>query len=150
LSQTRWQGADLNTLVNDELAPYQDPQRLAIEGPPLVIKPAIAQNLALILHELATNAAKYGALSGMRGQLTLSWTFSGDTLELRWIESCDNPIETPARTGFGSKVIKAGIKSLAGVLTYDWRSTGLHLTMRMPARHFDLATHPVSPSAPPA
>ena len=143
LSQTRWQGADLKVLVDDELAPYRNDERVTIEGSPLIIKPAVAQNLALILHELATNAAKYGALSGARGKLTLSWTLTGDTLNFYWIERSDGLIETPKRNGFGAKVINASAKSLDGELAYDWRSTGLHLTMRLPAHHFE-ATAPAS------
>ena len=137
LSQTRWQGADMMTLVNDELAPYRNDERLTLEGPALIIKPAVAQNLALILHELATNAAKYGALAGARGKLTLSWTLTGDTLNFYWMERGDRLIEAPKRTGFGVKVINASTKSLDGELEYDWRSTGLHLTLRFPARHFE-------------
>ena len=146
LSQTRWQGADLMTLVNDELAPYRNDERLIVEGPALIIKPAVAQNLALILHELATNAAKYGALSGSRGKLTLSWTLTGDTLNFYWMERSDGLIETPKRTGFGGKVINASTKSLDGEAEYDWRSTGLHLTLRLPARQFEASAAPAAPS----
>ncbi len=146
LSQTRWQGADLMTLVNDELAPYRNDERLIVEGPALIIKPAVAQNLALILHELATNAAKYGALSGARGKLTLSWTLTGDTLNFYWLERSDGLIEAPKRTGFGGKVINASAKSLDGETECDWRSTGLHLTLRLPARHFEVSVASPAPS----
>src|SRR5262249_42195096 len=74
LSETRWQGADMATLANEELAPYRSQGRVAVDGASIVIKPATAQSLALVLHELATNAAKYGALSSsIDGQLSLSW-----------------------------------------------------------------------------
>lgn len=145
LSQTRWQGADLATLVNEEVAPYRDRERITIEGQALIIKPAVAQSLALIVHELATNAAKYGALSGSRGRLTLSWTIADDALNIYWIERVDGLIETPTRTGFGGRVIAAGIKTLEGTLEYNWRSTGLHLTMRVPARHFEFTSSAPAP-----
>lgn len=144
LSQSRWQGADLVTLVNDELAPYGE--RAVVDGQALVIKPAAAQNLALILHELATNAAKYGALSGDRGRVTLSWRLSGELLNIYWIERNSGLTEAPKQTGFGSKVIKASAKSLECELEHDWRSTGLHLTMRVPAVHFDVAAEPTPPT----
>jgi two-component sensor histidine kinase len=146
LSQSRWQGADLITLVNDELAPYRNNDRVAIEGAPLVIKASVAQSLALILHELATNAAKYGALSSPRGRLTLSWLASGDSLNIYWIERCEGLIETPRRTGFGGKVISASIKTLDGAVEYDWRSTGLHLAIRVPERHFGATSSPPAPA----
>ena len=75
LSESRWEGADVRTLVGEELAPYRngDAARVVIDGPAVILSPEKAQNLALALHELATNSAKYGALSAARGSLAVSW-----------------------------------------------------------------------------
>lgn len=137
LSQSRWQGADLARLVDEELDPYRGEGRVAAEGAAVLIKPSVAQNLALAIHELATNAAKYGALSAARGRLNISWTLSGDQLTLHWTERNGPLVNKPERSGFGTKVIASSIKALEGELDYDWRSGGLQCTLRLPSSHFE-------------
>lgn len=136
LSQTRWQGADLMRLVLEELEPFHANERVQVDGAAVMIKPTVAQNLALAIHELATNAAKYGALSSAHGKLSVSWSISGDTLTLHWIERNGPPVTKPEKTGFGSKVIASSVKALDGEIEYDWRRTGLHMTLRLSAEHF--------------
>ena len=89
LSATRWQGANLRQIVDEELAPYRADQRdrVVADGPPAMLLPATAQAMALALHELATNAAKYGALSTEAGRLRLHWSIGKDALELEWTET---------------------------------------------------------------
>lgn len=136
LSESRWSGADLLTLISEELAPF-DNGRVRIDGFPVSIVPSVAQNLALALHELVTNAAKYGALSSPNGRLSVSWRFVGEDLRLDWREECPAPISAPAKTGFGSKVIEASVKAqLGGALETNWRSRGLECTLHLPGRHF--------------
>ena len=84
LSESRWSGADLLNLMREELAPYNNDGRVFIDGAAVSIAPTVAQNLALALHELATNAAKYGALSKPEGRLRVAWRLEGDTLTLTW------------------------------------------------------------------
>jgi PAS domain S-box-containing protein len=104
-----WQGADLRELVRSETSPYAG--RVSVEGPPIELNPQAAQNFALALHELATNAAKYGALSGPGGQVRITWSVSADDqsghrFRFRWEESGGPPVLEPQQRGFGSVVLE--------------------------------------------
>jgi two-component sensor histidine kinase len=137
LSESRWRGADLLNLVNDELAPYAQEDRISVSGLPVSIAPTVAQNLALALHELATNAAKYGALSQADGRLAVKWWAEDDGLKLEWSEACSHEVVRPKKTGFGSKVIDVSVKSqLGGQVAKEWRTTGLHCMLALPMVHF--------------
>lgn len=137
LSDTRWRGADLLRLVEEELAPYRGPGRVRIGGHAVDIVPTVAQTLALAIHELATNAAKYGALSGEDGRLDVRWAFEGEHLVLNWTERTALPTTAPNRTGFGSRLIKSSIEGqLKGALASEWRADGLSIIMRIPKTHF--------------
>jgi CheY-like chemotaxis protein len=97
----------------------------------------VAQNLALALHELATNAAKYGALSHAKGRLSVNWEFDANGLTMEWIEDAGTKIAAPSRFGFGSKVVEASIKGqLRGSIERDWRAKGLLCRIRFPSEHF--------------
>src|SRR3984957_9522002 len=87
LSDSRWNGADLATLVADELAPYRAGDKIQCHGPDISLQPGTAQGLALALHELATNAAKHGALSSPGGKIDLDWDLKPDALTLNWVEN---------------------------------------------------------------
>jgi PAS domain S-box-containing protein len=135
LSQSRWQGAELRGLVEEELAPYRtnEGSKIVATGPNVLLQPAAAQSLALALHELVTNAAKYGALSSMAGQVQLDWQLDGTTLRLEWIESGGPPATSPSSPGFGTRIIIASIEGqLAGHAAFDWRPTGLHCALLVP------------------
>ena len=82
LSESRWHGADLGALVDEELAPYRagEAEKVQIAGPNVSLPPHMAQGLALALHELATNAAKHGALSSIAGKVSMSWQLQPDAL----------------------------------------------------------------------
>jgi PAS domain S-box-containing protein len=103
-----WQGADLADVVCTEMSPYAG--RVTIEGPSLILTAKAAQNFALALHELATNAAKYGALSNASGHVDISWFTSNangsGALVFRWHERRGPPVAPPARKGFGSAVLE--------------------------------------------
>lgn len=136
LSESRWSGADLLSLVNEELAPYGS-ERVRIAGDPVSIAPAAAQNLALVLHELATNAAKYGALKQADGSLTVSWKLSEGELQLEWTEAGSVDVVKPSHVGFGSRVIQASIEThLRGAIDRRWRPDGLDCVIRLPREHF--------------
>jgi PAS domain S-box-containing protein len=145
LSQSRWQGADLGGLLREELAPFRtgDDDRITTKGPDLSLQPACAQTLALALHELTTNAAKYGALSHPAGQLSVRWTVSksNDTLKLEWKEQNEAAIAKPDKNGFGTKIVVSSIESqLGGKVKHDWRPQGMTCTISIPlARKFEPA-----------
>jgi two-component sensor histidine kinase len=97
-----------------------------IEGPPVLLEPSTAQAIAVTLHELATNAAKYGALSATEGQIEVKWSHTADgLLILLWTETGGPPVKTPTRQGFGGKIIKSVIEQLKGRTRFDWRPEGL-------------------------
>lgn len=133
LSEFRWQGADLNRLVSEEVEPYHaGGTTVRISGPMVTLAPERAQAMGLSLHELATNAAKYGALSAPGGVLDIHWSLERDALVIEWTERVTSPIEKPATRGFGTKVISASIEQLQGRAVFDWRPEGLHCVFRIP------------------
>src|SRR5207344_1379479 len=135
LAQSRWQGADLARLVEEELAPYRagDDGKITANGPDVSLEPRTAQTLALALHELSTNAAKYGALSVMHGRVGVTWELQPDSLVLRWSESGGPATEAPASPGFGIRVISASIeRQLEGETAFHWRPEGLHCSLCVP------------------
>ena len=99
LAQARWEGTDLRRLIEDELAPYHtDEANIVIaSSPSLSLDSGTAQALALALHELSTNAAKYGALSGPSGNVGISWWTEGDALRLSWTETAKLCRRSPSR-----------------------------------------------------
>src|SRR5712691_12738355 len=116
LSESRWQGADLGKLVEEELTPYRTGEdgRIAAAGPNILLHPATAQALALALHELATNAAKHGALAATAGKLRLTWKLRSGSLTLLWAETGGPAVATPAAQGYGTRVISASIERQIG------------------------------------
>ena len=124
--ETRWIGADLSTIASRELAPYAEKGRVSMGGPELVLEPNTAQAIAVTLHELATNAAKYGALSVASGSVALRWTHqSGGPSHLHWSETGGPPVKPPTRKGFGTRIIERMIAQLKGTTKFDWRPEGL-------------------------
>ena len=136
LSDSRWQGADLTKLVDEELAPYRSAgaDRITMRGPHVVLDPTTAQTLALALHELATNAVKYGALSQMSGRLELDWKVLKDGIVIDWVETGGPETAAPRMTGFGTRIITSSIdRQLAGKASFDWRREGLVVQLRIPS-----------------
>jgi len=133
LSDSRWRGADLGTLVAEELAPYCAGDKVEFQGPNISLLPATAQGIALALHELATNAAKHGALSSMKGKVSLTWQLQPDTLVLHWAENGGPEITAPSARSFGLKVIRASIEQqLGGEAQFDWNFRGLRCNLSIP------------------
>ena len=139
LAASRWEGADLERVLAEELAPYcGDVQStVTLTGPPLLLKPAAAQSLALVIHELATNAAKYGALSVTASELEVRWSVTdGALLDLHWEERGGPPVKPRtqgSRRGFGSRLIHSSIeRQLCGTLRLDWAASGLKAVMQIP------------------
>jgi two-component sensor histidine kinase/CheY-like chemotaxis protein len=135
LSDARWQGADLAKLIDEELAPYRsDPDdRIDVSGPHVLLDPTTAQTLALALHELATNGAKYGALSRSSGKLAITWDVEPGAIAINWQESGGPPTEPPSKAGFGTRIITSSIeRQLGGKAVFDWRREGLACALRVP------------------
>jgi PAS domain S-box-containing protein len=136
-AQSRGAGAELGSLVKQELAPYSRAERMRtqIDGPNVVLKPDLAQAIAAALHELATNAAKYGALSLPEGQVRVEWSRAADgRVKLRWTEAGGPPVTPPTRKGFGTQVMEAMIRGhVGGDVRLDWRAEGLACEIALPA-----------------
>ncbi|MGK7868784.1 PAS domain-containing protein [Falsiroseomonas sp. E2-1-a20] len=157
LAEEQWAGADLDTLLRGELAPFLGGARVQMSGPPLVLPPGMAQPLAMAVHELATNAAKHGALSVEAGQVHITWERcprqrddESARLCLQWRESGGPAIAAPpGRHGFGARVLDGTIRrQLGGSLSLDWRESGLACGIEVPLANEDtgLADQPVEPS----
>jgi two-component sensor histidine kinase/DNA-binding response OmpR family regulator len=137
LSDSRWHSADLGALVAEELAPYRvgEAEKVEVIGPNVSLPPHMAQGLALALHELATNAAKHGALSSMLGKVSLNWQLRPDLLVVKWVESGGPPIAPPSARSFGLKVIRASIENqLSGKAAFDWAPQGMQCMLSIPLR----------------
>lgn len=125
---TRWIGAELSNIVTQELSPYfeKNEGRVRIDGPQVLLKPDAAQAIAVVLHELATNAAKYGSLSVTNGLLDVKWSHGANgRLNLRWSETAGPTVQPPTRKGFGGRILEQMIAQLKGDTRFDWRAEGL-------------------------
>lgn len=126
----------LRHLLGEILAPYAQASlaKVVLEGSDAVRVSANATTgMALVLHELATNAAKYGPLGQSDGQLVVTWTLS-DVLELVWSEQGGPAVVPPTRAGFGSRLTKRTVEGqFQGTISYSWDPTGLNVTMTLPA-----------------
>jgi two-component sensor histidine kinase/ActR/RegA family two-component response regulator len=145
IAASRWRGANLAQIVDTELAPYHanegrasDGPHVEAVGPPLTLRPAAAQSLAMAIHELTINAVKHGALSGSDGRLSITWQVTEKGLLLLWDEAGGPPIAgPPEQHGFGTKIIAAGIEhQLDGRVTFDWRPEGLLVSILVPSEQF--------------
>jgi PAS domain S-box-containing protein len=137
LSRSRWKGADLRAIAEDELSPYTGRAvDIVIDGPPAFLGAAAIQALAMTLHELATNAAKYGALSVPDGRLRLTWHIpeDGPTFTILWEETGEPASGEPSTgSGFGSRLLHLMIeRQLGGKLEIAWSDNGLRCRMDIP------------------
>ncbi|MBU4434687.1 MAG: sensor histidine kinase, partial [Alphaproteobacteria bacterium] len=134
LTRESWHGAGLGDVAERALAPFTEAAgRIHIDGPSVWLPPNGALTMALIFHELATNALKYGALSTAEGAVTLGWTYdaAARTLDLTWVETGGPPVREPTRRGFGSRLIERSLRGeLKGAATMDYRPEGLVCAMR--------------------
>jgi PAS domain S-box-containing protein len=139
LLESQWSGASLKAMVERELEPYQREggPKIMIKGPDVLLPPACTSIIAMTLHELATNAVKYGALSSNSGQLGVTWKNArGNRLLLTWEERAATPQPIPARRsggGFGMQLIDKGIRhNLGGETKLEFRPAGLYVEMNVP------------------
>jgi PAS domain S-box-containing protein len=135
LAESRWAGAKLHSLITEELAPYdlEGTGRADIIGPDLILQPQLAQAIAMVLHELTTNAIKYGALSIPSGRLRVEWSRGETHLVIRWSENDGPPVKPPRRQGFGTRVVDQVIRALKGKLRFEWDPEGVACEITIPA-----------------
>jgi two-component sensor histidine kinase len=137
LLESQWSGASLKAMVERELDPYKRPDgpKIMIKGPDVLLPPASTSILAMTLHELATNAVKYGALSQNNGQLAITWkTARGNRLMLTWEERGSlHPVPAKRNNGFGMQLIDKGIRhNLGGETKVEFRPAGLYVELNVP------------------
>lgn len=141
LIESNWQGVRVADLVRSQLALFREliGMRIEITGPPVRLQPPAAQAIGMALHELATNASKYGALSDNNGKVRVSWRLEGGGEErafvLVWAEEDGPPVKPPERRGFGYTIMVAMVeKSLDATVTMDYAPSGLVWKVNAPAR----------------
>nr|WP_315459269.1 MASE1 domain-containing protein [uncultured Sphingorhabdus sp.] len=140
IAASNWEGAELLDILSNELAPYKsdDGANIVLEGPSTLLEPATAQSVTLIVHELTTNAAKYGCLSASAGKLEVQWSVKSvphgeDVLSLYWRERGGPPVVMPKKEGFGTTVIGVfGQERPGSSVDFAWETDGLHVSLVMP------------------
>ncbi|MBN8808263.1 MAG: PAS domain S-box protein [Sphingomonas sp.] len=128
LSAATWERASLTSLAKTLLGAFcgDEDGRVRIEGPDLLLSPRQFLSVSMILHELTTNAVKYGALGSPDGAIDLSWTETAGAVALSWCEHVAGPVVPPTRQGFGSKMIQLSVRhELKGQATSEWSLSGL-------------------------
>ena len=136
LVRNEWNGVEVEDLARAQLAPFAGliGSRIAVHGPKLRLKAASAQAIGLALHELSTNAGKYGALSTDTGRVDISWGSDGDTFTMSWTERDGPPVSAPKRRGFGTIVMETmAERSVGGRVDLDYASSGLTWRLTCPA-----------------
>ena len=136
LIRNEWHGVEIEDLVHAQLAHFADlvGSRIAVHGAKLRLKAASAQAVGLALHELATNAGKYGALSTDKGRVDVCWGSDGDTLTMSWTECEGPPVFAPKRRGFGTIVMETmAARSVDGKIDLDYAPSGLTWRLTCPA-----------------
>ena len=135
LAEANWSGVSLETVLLDEFAPYrhEDGANFRAAGPLTMLSAKHALTLGMAMHELATNAAKYGALSTENGVVDVRWEIDGGQLRIAWIESGGPPVTPPKRNGFGRLLIERVLASdLEGDVRMDFAGDGLRCTITVP------------------
>ncbi len=132
LAARRWEGAWLSDVIEAELASLAEPHRYELSGPRALLPADQVQAVSMIVHELATNANKYGSLSRPAGKLSVVWELDAQgLLRISWAETGIRLAAAPQRTGFGTHLIAQLARQLGGEVLYDWRRTGLVAAFRL-------------------
>jgi two-component sensor histidine kinase len=131
LSQSGWQDADLQEILQDQLAAHAA-SRVAMSGPLVRLEPQVALHMALMLHELCTNSIKYGALSKAEGAVNVGWGMSDNRLRLQWRERGGPPVKSPLKRGFGTHLIEQTVKGEGGTSHMNIGADGLRWEITLP------------------
>jgi len=147
LVHENWHGAALQDLLKSQLSPYVDTDfaQVTIDGPSVLLKPETAQNLGLALHELASNASKYGALTVSSGKISVRWKEIADGqrvgVELQWAESGGPTLGVPKKRGFGSMLIQQNLsRSLESDVDLKFEADGVRCSIFIPELHLQPMT----------
>jgi len=135
LAQSRWQGGDMTQLIAEQIEPYHMPGRIRSAGERVVLSPNAVQPFSLLIHELATNAVKHGALSLPEGKVQVSWRFEpGGDLLFDWTET-GGPPPNLGDKGFGTTLMSTVLRQLGGQIAIDWTGSGIVAHVRLPRVH---------------
>jgi PAS domain S-box-containing protein len=154
LSGSKWGDVDLRSVIEEAVAPYRRAENrdsISVSGPALTLKPETAQPVSLLMHELTTNAVKYGALSAPAGQVAVSWSVDRDagTLNIVWTETGGPPTVPPERTSFGTRLIQLSVRNdLSGDIDKEWRTEGMCATICIPTKHLGDPAERAGPAIP--
>src|SRR5262249_4958341 len=136
VSRENWNEVPLREVITEQLKPHEAGEQVEISGPDIHVKPVAALALGLVVHELTTNAAKYGSLSRPDGRVSATWSIQSDSfplLVLHWREAGGPPARKPARKGFGTTLIERELKqTLGGSSRFRYNESGLEATLSMP------------------
>lgn len=153
LTKNDWRGANLADIVGDEVVGHGGAERVDASGPDVLLSPRVSLSLSMALHELATNAMKYGALSCVDGRVAIRWSVMRDSgsphpisLSIEWQERGGPKVATPTVTGFGSRLLKVTAAELKGEADLLWRPEGLIWQLSIPLRSQDVAMPPLEGS----
>ena len=124
----------LNEAIDPVLRPYREAADVTADGPRVTMGPEVAQSFALVTHELATNAAKYGALSQDGGAVAVSWRTEGEDFVLGWTETGGPRVTPPKRRGYGTNFIELTMRGYGGTAAFDYASGGLTATLTAPLK----------------
>lgn len=137
LTSESWEGASLNEIIAQAISPYRGghSSRFEVSGPPVRLSAKMALSISMALHELATNAVKYGALSTEKGRVRIAWQTrlqsNGRELQLEWLEADGPAVKVPRRKGFGSRLIERGLAhELGGEARIEYRPAGVWCEIR--------------------
>lgn len=136
LMEQTWEATPILETVEAALGPFQTTERrISYEGPAVLLTPSATVTLTLALHELATNAAKYGALRDEGGTVRIHWTTEADTFQVEWLERGGPTVLEPAKAGFGTRLLERGVASdLGGKVTIDFEPAGLVCLISAPLK----------------
>jgi two-component sensor histidine kinase len=129
--QVPWEGADFGEILTRILLPH-DEGRSIVRGPAFTVGERATNSLALLFHEMATNATKYGSLSVDQGAVEIEWETDEKDIRLQWREAGGPTTKPPERQGNGVRLVNTTIQQMGGTIDYDWRAEGLIARLRLP------------------
>lgn len=133
LTGRNWEAASMGDVIRNALAPFCTLERCEIDGPEVKLPPETSVSLSLAIHELATNASKYGALANKSGSISVRWTVADGRFELQWRERRGPPVVPPTRSGFGTNMIRRTLAAeFKGEVELNFAETGLECRVSGP------------------